>query len=149
MKLVDKAAMMAEIEKRYEYWREKEFNSHSIESEIRMSECQYLMLLLNNLEVKGVDVDLEKEIINHIGDEGSCKSGKWTWYECNEMIHYFFELGIKATQKEVNLEKEIKDYFNNQPIITRSKGIDYQFIPSNEDIAKHFFELGLKAQKGK
>ena len=99
------------------------------------------------VEVK--DVDLEKEILNHIGDEGSCKSGKWTWYECNEMIRYFFELGIKATQKEVNLEKEIKDYFNNQPIITRSKGVDYQLIPTGVDIAKHFYELGLKAvQKG-
>lgn len=52
MKLIDKDKVAAEIEKRYEYWREKEFNSHSIESEIRMSECQHLMLLLNNLEVK-------------------------------------------------------------------------------------------------
>ena len=51
--------------------------------------------------------------------------------------------------KEVDLEKEIKDYFDNQPIITRSKGVDYQFIPSGEVIARHFFELGLKAaQKG-
>ena len=46
--------------------------------------------------------------------------------------------------KEVDLEKEIKDYFNNQPIITRSKGVDYQLIPSGEKIAKHFFELGRK-----
>ena len=51
--------------------------------------------------------------------------------------------------KEADLNKEIKDYFDNQPIITRSKGVDYQLIPSVEDIAKHFFELGLKAaQKG-
>lgn len=50
--------------------------------------------------------------------------------------------------KEINLDKEIKDYFDNQPIITRSKGIDYQLIPSNEDIAKYFFNLGLKVYKG-
>lgn len=50
--------------------------------------------------------------------------------------------------KEVDLNKEIKDYFNNQPIITRSKGIDYQLIPSGEETAKHFFELGFRAQKG-
>lgn len=49
--------------------------------------------------------------------------------------------------KEVNLYKEIKDYFDNQPIITRSKGIDYRLIPSGNSIAKHFFELGLKAMK--
>ena len=37
------------IEKRYEYWREKEHNSHSIETEARMSECQHLLLLLSNI----------------------------------------------------------------------------------------------------
>ena len=57
---ISKSALVAEIEKRYKYWREKEFNSHNIESEIRMSECLHLMLLINTLEVK--EVDLEKEI---------------------------------------------------------------------------------------
>ena len=55
---------------------------------------------------------------------------------------------IKLTDKAAvvaDLEKEIKDYFNNQPIITRSKGVDYQLIPSGENIAKHFFEFGLNA----
>lgn len=66
---------------------------------------------------------------------------------------YGFETGVKWANehsievKEVDLNKEIKDYFNNQPIITRSKGVDYRLIPSGEEIAKHFFELGLKAQK--
>ena len=55
---------------------------------------------------------------------------------------------IDKIKAEVNLDKEIKDYFDNQPIITRSKGVDYQLIPSAENIAKHFYELGLKAQKG-
>lgn len=50
--------------------------------------------------------------------------------------------------KEVDLEKEIMDYFDNQPIVTRSGGVAYQLIPSAETIAKHFFALGLKAQKG-
>lgn len=49
--------LTAEIQKRYEYWREKEFNSHSIESETRMSECQHLMLLLNTFEVKEIKED--------------------------------------------------------------------------------------------
>lgn len=59
------------------------------------------------------------------------------------------DVGIINTLKvkEVDLEKEIKNYFNNQPIITRSKGVDYQLIPSGEEIAKHFFELGTKVQK--
>ena len=37
------------VEKRYELWKEKEFNSHSIESEIRMSECQHLLLMLDSI----------------------------------------------------------------------------------------------------
>ena len=54
--------------------------------------------------------------------------------------------------KKLDLDKEIKDYFDSQPIITRYKGVDYKLIPSGENIAKHFFELGMavsnKAQKG-
>ena len=50
----------AEIEKRYEYWKEKESNSHSIESESRMSECQYLLLLFDSLQEEPVSNDLEK-----------------------------------------------------------------------------------------
>lgn len=46
---IDKDAVVAVIKKRYEYWREKEFNAHSLESEIRMSECQHLMVLFNAL----------------------------------------------------------------------------------------------------
>ena len=50
--------------------------------------------------------------------------------------------------KEVDLEKEIKDYLRKQPIAARSQGTDLRLVPSPEKIAKHFFELGLKAQKG-
>lgn len=38
------------VENRYEYWKEKESNSHSIESEIRMSECQHLLLMFDSLQ---------------------------------------------------------------------------------------------------
>ena len=48
-----------EVGKRYEYWKEKEFNSHSIESEIRMSECQHLLLMLDTLQEEPVSEDLE------------------------------------------------------------------------------------------
>ena len=52
--MTDKRKIRREIEKRYEYWREKEHNSHSIESEIRMSECQHLLLLFNSLQEEPV-----------------------------------------------------------------------------------------------
>lgn len=70
----------AEIEKRYEYWRKKEHTSHSIESEIRMSECQHLLLLLNkDVGIEPVSEDLQEELhafvnseeyVNSIGTSG-------------------------------------------------------------------------------
>ena len=47
-------------------------------------------------EPESPEVDLEKEILDWIGDEGSCKNGKWTWYECNKMIRHFYELGLNT-----------------------------------------------------
>lgn len=63
-----------EIEKRYEYWKEKESNSHSIESESRMSECQHLLLLFNSLQEEPVSNDLEKEIQRYYNEmDGDCR----------------------------------------------------------------------------
>ena len=42
--------------------------------------------------------------------------------------------------KEVDLEKEIKKYIKDN--------ICGYCVPGVEETAKHFFELGLKAQKG-
>jgi len=110
---IKKSDILPEIKKRYEYWKEKEFNSHSIESEIRMSECQHLMLLLNNLKVK--EVNLKEEIKNRIDSlsnlycymedlfNGNDNEGVYPIPEkvTNELVEfakYFFELGL--TQKE-------------------------------------------------
>ena len=61
--MIDKVQKIREgIEKRYEYWKEKEFNSHSIESEIRMSECKHLLLMLDSLQ--------EEPKIPQVFDEG-------------------------------------------------------------------------------
>lgn len=52
--MTDKEKIREVVKKRYEYWREKESNSHSIESEIRMSECQHLLLMLDSLQEEPV-----------------------------------------------------------------------------------------------
>ena len=75
---------------------------------------------------------------NHSDGFGMFYSGFFT---CLKEISHFLDT---LETKDVDLEKEIKDYFNNQPIITKSKGIDYQLIPSGEEIAKHFYELGIR-----
>ena len=69
------------------------------------------------------------------------EDGNYPTYLCALMD---FEDFINTLEvKEVDLEKEIKSYLNNQPIVTRSQGIDYKLVPSPEKIAKHFFEFGL------
>lgn len=97
MKLIDKDKIAAELEKRYEYWREKEFNSHSIESEIRMSECQHLMLLLNNLKAK--EVNLEEEIKDYIYTLPHSRTGipggwkcSWSEEEVIKIVKHFLNL---------------------------------------------------------
>ena len=81
-------------------------------------------------------------LIKNSGCIGAFGENQITVYE--DVLSLINSLGVK----EVDLEKEIKNYFNNQSIITKSKGVNYQLIPSGEEIAVHFFELGLKAQKG-
>lgn len=57
--------------------------------------------------------------------------------------------------KEVDLEKEISNYLDNHNLniqdggrIVFNNGDTPNFLCDFRDIAKHFFELGLKAQKG-
>lgn len=44
--------------------------------------------------------------------------------------------------KEMDLDKEIKDYLNQQPIVARYGGTKYQLIPPAEKIARYFYILG-------
>ena len=110
MKLIDKDALVSEIERRISLFK-KEKKTEKLSSEASQM----------NVVSLGARIAMLEEILSLINT---------------------------LEVKEVDLEKEIKDYFEKQPIVTRSKGIDYQLIPSGENIAKHFFELGLKAQKG-
>jgi len=59
----------------------------------------------------------------------------------NELLSFLDTLEVK----EVNLDKEIRRYRMNNPIIGHREGTLYDYMAN---AAKHFFELGLKAQKG-
>jgi hypothetical protein len=57
--------------------------------------------------------------------------------------------------KEVDLEKELNNFIEQQKafvkddrVVEYNNGDTFNHIYDLEDIAKHFFELGLKAQKG-
>ena len=94
--LIDKDKVVAEITKRYEYWREKEFNSHSIESEARMSECQHLMLLFNSIETK--EVDLERKLNGFQNFYAHENSGEYP--SAIDIAKYFYELGFNTQKGE-------------------------------------------------
>lgn len=75
--MTDKEKILAEIEKRYEYWKEKEHHSHSVESEIRMSECQHLLQLLNSLPEESVSPCEECAAISVDCKEKCLTYNKW------------------------------------------------------------------------
>ena len=71
-----------------------------------------------------------KKLKGKVSDNSSYCNG---WQQALRML----EISINSLEtKELDLEKEIKDYFDSQPIITRSKGVDYRLIPTGVDIAK-------------
>lgn len=94
--MIDKVQKIREdVEKRYEYWREKEFNSHSIESEIRMSECQHLLLMLDSSQEEPVSEELDKEMDNYLStvfskDMDGGKPRFTTWFRAlrKTAIHF-------------------------------------------------------------
>lgn len=101
--MTDKVQKIREaVENRYEYWREKESNSHSIESEIRMSECHHLLLMLNSLQEEPVSKDLE-EAARRIATRHSHITGD-TYY-ANDA---FFSKKGAQWQKEQMIDKACK-----------------------------------------
>lgn len=91
-------------------------------------------MLINNGDYKADDytqdtVEDIAELCNHILDE-----------DCGKLVEV----------KEENLEKEIKEVQRNYKTIEEYEGYPCTMYANNiEWIAKHFFELGLKAlQKG-
>lgn len=149
---INKSALVAEIKRRMD----ENSGKQTLPQYFGMVEEDLNILsLIDTLEVK--EVDLEKEIqkafIYHESHGDDFRSD----CQIETAFRTGFEDGFKCkgyiSKIQVNnLKEEIKRYFNEQPIMTRSKGVDYKLIPSAEKIAKHFFELGMqvsnKAQKG-
>ena len=101
MKLIDKSALVAEIEKRMEEYKSMKIDSSYYDGMI--ASLEFLRdEFIDTLEVK--EVDLEKEI------------------------------------KEIQRKYKTIDEYEGYPSHIYSNGIEW--------IAKHFFELGLKTQKG-
>ena len=93
--MTDKVQKIREvIEKRYECWREKESKSHSIESEIRMSECKHLLLMLDSLQKEPVSEELEEAARSYSDNlDNICGS-------IGEQVRNSFKAGAKWQEKQ-------------------------------------------------
>ena len=122
MKLIDKDALMAEIEKSVKLLFE---NNDRLYDEY------------GNYFYKNSENDYR---FYHKLDEYDWDEDRIKLTELTEYLFHFNTLEVK----EVDLNKEIDRAWDNT-----SDNFSEEGWKEFEDIAKHFFELGLKAQKGK
>ena len=109
MKPIDKAAVVAEIERRVEAIR-KAFNEPGILSGVdrTYAYAQYeafksLFPYLDALETKEVDLKKELDYDDYIAffkEHPEYNNGDWGFDECWVFAKYFFELGLKAQKGE-------------------------------------------------
>jgi len=78
--------------------------------------------------------------------ESNCSGYKsYDEHRCNDCTVGFYEEFLEILDtlevKEVDLEKEIQIYIDNHNYVS-------EYVRTVHDVAKHFFELRLKVQKG-
>ena len=123
---IDKDALVAKIEELDNFW-------HLSKSASGLTFVEKLLSSLDTLEVK-------EEILNK---EGKTKLMR----KCvHKAYKRGYDMGVLQTTnkmnhntKEVDLDKECSKYFEDNNLCVHDDYIRF---------AKHFFELGLKAQKG-
>ena len=92
--------------------------------------CGKILSLINTLEVKEVDTEQLNKLLN------------W-WKEVTSDYSAY-------KVKEVDFEKELNKEWNKCEPVDEGMGLEIASIEHEQfdNIAKHFFELGLKTQKG-
>ena len=145
--LIDKAALMAEIESERKFYLDKEEYDFGWNNAL-----DKILSFINTLEVKEFQKKklyvvtrceehsdyVEKVFFSEKKAEEYCKQ-----FEGNEDAYGrdITEIEVDCTLevKEVDLEKECAKYFEENDLCVHDDYIKF---------ARHFFELGLKAQKG-
>ena len=165
MKLVDKDALVAVIERLRKYQRLEDRHDqgvldglHAIEKTIGMNEVRdpYEQRIQYDSIKSGIQAhadtysfNIESELFNQLTKE---QQKLWR-KEIEQAVISGGEVGVELARdarykenlevKDVDLEKEYKDFVEEDPVYNRLvNGI------VGKAIAKHFFELGFKAQKG-
>ena len=87
MKLIDKSALVAEIERMKNYYENIQMIKPVYESNIE--DFNELLSFIENLEVKEVDLDFEQELYKAFGQVKDFTLGM-------RIAKHFFELGLKT-----------------------------------------------------
>jgi len=136
-KYIDKNKIKEEIEKRFDKYSSSILKHYDACTEARASELGKILTILDTLEVK-------EEILD--------KEGKTNLMQkcVHEAYKRGYDMGVLQTtskinhnMKKVDLEKEIEKELDENWYG------EYIDLEKFRESAKHFFELGLKAQKGK
>ena len=96
MKLIDKDALVAEIEKLIdEIYVGRPFDSLSSEQQTALWYVKSIMSSINTLEVKEVDLDYIKKELDEL-IRFNKPDGDFGWGTLYNVATHFFELGLKA-----------------------------------------------------
>ena len=96
MELIDKAAIVAEIERRI-----KEYNTpvdRLGSNNIRLHECEDILSFINTLEIK--EVDLAEEFYDFLDTLTGKDDGHLSEDELFRIAEYFYELGLNTQKGE-------------------------------------------------
>ncbi len=109
MKLIDKSAVLAEIERRIKKFRELK----DIESIVKTNTYKGLFTFFNSLEVKEVDLEHEVEFYWKQCDVTWCRDAYSMTHirsMLSDIAKHFFELGVNASNPiaEENLESFVR-----------------------------------------
>ena len=148
MKLIDKDALVAEIERLISNGKIKCQQSQENDDQVcyiawseNIAAYRKILSFLNTLEVKEADnmpnirFPHYKSIVEKVFGASNLES--FEYEEAEQLVSLAKEELLKDLEvKEVDYEKEYRKFL---------KGFNGNSVP---EAAKHFFELGLKAQKG-
>lgn len=152
MKLIDKDALVAEIEKRRDAALVRQHNLETIGqetvlNEMEANELNRIITFINTLEVK--DVDLNEEIkLNYNPVDGL------EFEEYKRIAKYYFELGLKARIDKELVEEVYSHIDSIKDTADRMTSGNFmhnraQIKFSANTIANVLELIGIKTQKGK
>jgi hypothetical protein len=158
MELIDKDALVAEIERRIKEISKEFQESNTIQFSLlgKVNALENLLPFIDTLEVKEVDLkkEIQDKIYNHFYDlEGNAIAGTSIYATVGDMEHiarHFFELGLKAHQENNvigTIEREVKTDAGGYPCIDCY--IEFYDYDKDIPLAKEGDKVKIVVIKGK